>query len=134
MTQCREYRGQRNQAGYGVRWIGDRLSGRRKVYVHRWVVAMIHGWDAIDGKVVRHICDNPACFLYDHLRIGTHADNVADKMAKGRYYRGEGPWRRRQDFCANGGHPISERDGHRWCPTCNRLRSAERYQREKWKR
>jgi hypothetical protein len=34
--------------------------------------------------VVTHSCDNPACFLYEHLRIGTIADNNADKSAKGR--------------------------------------------------
>ena len=34
--------------------------------------------------VVMHTCDNPACCNPLHLRLGTTADNVADKWAKGR--------------------------------------------------
>lgn len=36
------------------------------------------------GSVVMHICDNPSCVNVKHLRVGTHADNVADKIAKKR--------------------------------------------------
>lgn len=31
-----------------------------------------------------HLCDNPPCFRFDHLRLGTHAENLADMRAKGR--------------------------------------------------
>jgi hypothetical protein len=47
-------------------------------------VAQIDGWDAIEGKVVMHLCDNKLCYRYDHLRIGTHSENHADMMSKGR--------------------------------------------------
>jgi hypothetical protein len=36
------------------------------------------------GQVVRHTCDNPLCINPDHLILGTQADNVADREARGR--------------------------------------------------
>jgi len=41
--------------------------------------------DAIKGKVVRHQCDNPSCYRYDHLLIGSQKDNVQDAVERGRY-------------------------------------------------
>lgn len=40
------------------------------------------------GMFVCHRCDNPACVRVEHLFLGTHADNMADQMAKGRQARG----------------------------------------------
>jgi hypothetical protein len=36
------------------------------------------------NHVVRHTCDQPACINPDHLIIGTHAENVADRVARNR--------------------------------------------------
>ncbi len=38
-----------------------------------------------DGMVVCHKCDTPGCVRPDHLFLGTHADNIADRDAKGRH-------------------------------------------------
>jgi len=37
-----------------------------------------------DGMEVMHLCDVTACIRGHHLRLGTHADNMAGMSAKGR--------------------------------------------------
>lgn len=64
--------------GYGqVGWQG------KLALVHRLIAA--HSIGPVEGLVVMHTCDNPGCCNPDHLEIGTHADNCADKMEKGRW-------------------------------------------------
>lgn len=80
-TPCEEWQGPRDRGGYGRR----QHDGRTQ-YIHRWVMATA-GHD-IAGMVVMHLCDNPPCFRYDHLRVGSIAENQADMVAKGRAARG----------------------------------------------
>ena len=123
-TPCREWQGAKNSGGYGQK----RDSGKT-VYVHRWVVAQIHGWEAIKNRVVMHECDNPACFRYDHLRIGTHRDNSGDMVAKRRHGN------QKKTHCPNGHEYTPENtyhEGiHRRCRSCKLTRSARRYRRNK---
>lgn len=70
--------------GYGaVRFQGKTSRAHRASY-------MISCGEIEQGAVVLHKCDNPICVNPDHLRIGTHADNVADRVAKGRTVAGKG--------------------------------------------
>lgn len=83
-TPCRAWRGRKSEDGYGYRW-GARKSNMRykKVMLHRWVWEQING-PVPAGMIVMHACDNPPCFRYDHLKLGTIAENNADRKAKGR--------------------------------------------------
>lgn len=38
----------------------------------------------IKGKVVMHLCDNPACVNPEHLKLGTQSDNIRDMYNKSR--------------------------------------------------
>ena len=40
--------------------------------------------DVPKGMVIRHTCDNRMCINPSHLILGTHADNVADRVLRGR--------------------------------------------------
>lgn len=80
MTPCVEWAGYRDRAGYGKE--GHR-TGRSQRFAHRAAWEDANGVIP-DGLHVLHRCDNPGCVNVDHLWLGTHADNMADKAAKGR--------------------------------------------------
>jgi hypothetical protein len=75
---CVVWGGLRKQDGYGQLHF-------RTVYwkAHRAAWAAAHG-PIPDDLHVLHRCDNPACIKPKHLFLGTHADNMADKVSKGR--------------------------------------------------
>lgn len=83
---CLVWMGARRTAGYGVITIAKgRVNG-----THRVAWEHFHG-SIPKGLCVLHSCDNPPCFKIEHLRLGTHADNAADKVARNRqvHMRGE---------------------------------------------
>ncbi len=80
---CWFYNGPVDRDGYG-RFSQD----GRPVRAHRSAYRLLVG-PIPPGKCVCHICDNPACINPEHLWIGTHADNAADRNAKGRQAKGQ---------------------------------------------
>jgi hypothetical protein len=66
------------------------VPGERKVIgAHRasWIV---HNGPIPTGLFVCHTCDNRRCVRPDHLFLGTHLDNMRDKVAKGRHVTSRG--------------------------------------------
>lgn len=67
---------------------GDFQAPYGATYAHRFAYSIVNG-DAPDGLVVRHKCDNPSCCNPNHLIIGTHGDNVKDRVDRSRSATGE---------------------------------------------
>lgn len=63
-------------------------NGSKKIRVHR-LSYEIHKGPIPQGLVACHRCDVPGCVNPEHLFVGTLADNIADRDAKGRQARGE---------------------------------------------
>jgi hypothetical protein len=79
---CWDWTGFIDNKGYGRvnAWIGDR---RRSQGAHR-VSWFVHFGDIPDGLHVLHNCDNPICTRPDHLRLGTHQENMLDRKRRPR--------------------------------------------------
>jgi hypothetical protein len=78
---CIEWTGHRDPKGYG------RFSSQGgEILVHRLAYTMHFGVDPGELHVL-HSCDNPSCCNPHHLFLGTNADNMADRLAKGRQAR-----------------------------------------------
>lgn len=83
---CWLWTGFLNHDGYGR--VGPRPGIDNGGRAHR------RAWELTKGPIpkgaeVMHICDTPACVRPDHLRLGSHGENMADMRAKGRMAVGE---------------------------------------------
>jgi len=82
---CWIWSGGMNAYGYGSFWDMDYGRARR---AHRVSYELYKGFIP-DGLLVLHKCDVPVCVNPDHLFLGTHQDNMDDKIKKGRQAKGE---------------------------------------------
>jgi len=80
---CWEWRAGINSKGYGAFWFNGKTISAHRI-----------AWQITNGKIpegmcVLHHCDNPRCCNPNHLFIGTHNDNVQDKVNKNRQAKEE---------------------------------------------
>lgn len=64
---------------------GETYCRGKKWRTHRLMYRLKHG-PIPDGMLVMHTCDNPPCCNPDHLRLGTHLENMRECREKDRYY------------------------------------------------
>lgn len=83
-TPCWVWTGPITRTGYSYFGVNGKM-----VTVHRvsWMLEhrrVIPRGEGHHGVCVCHHCDNKLCVRADHLFLGTHTDNMRDKIAKGR--------------------------------------------------
>lgn len=83
-NKCWPWTGHCAHFGHGIIYVGDAYPGPRRWYAHRVGWSFAHEKLPPAHLVVRHACDNPPCQNPAHLVIGTHADNMADMVTRGR--------------------------------------------------
>ena len=81
LVGCVEGEGARDKDGY-VKAFCQGAHSR----AHRVAYCQAHGLslEDIKGQLVLHSCDNPPCCNPEHLRLGTHSDNMQDRAKRGR--------------------------------------------------
>lgn len=104
----------RNRYGYGqFKQLGKRIGLTRRI----WSLA---NGPILAGEIIRHTCDTPPCYEPAHLIPGTHAQNYADMLERGRH-----PCGATTTHCSKGHERTEEntywrpdRPGQRLCRPC----------------
>jgi len=83
VTGCHNWIRAKTGSGYGAIVINQRT-----LCAHRIAFELANG-PIGDDAFVLHNCDNPACVNPAHMRLGTHEDNMHDKIVRSRVPAGE---------------------------------------------
>ena len=79
INDCWEWQGATYKGGYGRLSINGVIQS-----AHRLAYKLFKGTIPVDLHVL-HRCDNPRCVNPSHLEIGTHRQNMIDKVSRGRH-------------------------------------------------
>ena len=102
--ECWSWLANKSAGRYGAIKVGGKRG--KDLKAHR--IQMIWQGVEVEGKVVRHKCDNPLCVNPAHLEVGSQLDNVQDMLDRGR-----------------GNHASGECNGLKFC--CMDKRQAESF-------
>lgn len=119
-------------AGYGTTYWSTPTQRGRIISAHRASYQLFVG-EVPSGMHVLHRCDVMSCINPAHLFLGTHRENVADMVAKGRARNQNS----RRTHCKRG-HPlvganlyVDPKHGRRTCCRCRRITHRAYEQRKK---
>jgi hypothetical protein len=72
-----------DQSGYGrFQFCSDHK--KYDSLAHRTSFMFYHNSPITSDQIIMHTCDTPACINPLHLKLGTHEDNVRDRVLKNR--------------------------------------------------
>ena len=79
-TECWEWNSKCKRS-YG--WFRVDMNKKRHEFIASRVALFLSG-TSVKGLFALHSCDNPVCCNPNHLRAGTHKENMADMKLRGR--------------------------------------------------
>lgn len=83
VDDCWLWKSNKDKDGYGTMRSGKQNKRAHRVSYEQYVGKIP------EGKFILHSCNNPACVNPNHLRIGTHKDNMKDRNNSGNYLKNE---------------------------------------------